>query len=393
MKQSRILFFVPETAAGNNAVLRARALGIARILSEGRREILVIGTEKTSVAARSAEQRINDEFGLAATIVPWRSSIPGFAGVWATAVRCAAETKQISRRFKPTTIYTQSAIGAWVGRRLARANQSELLFDVKGDIAAEVALRRGVGIRSRLARKLERAGVRAATKLLTVSGPQADLLRSEYGRSDATVVPSSVDGRFFGFDAEAREKRRRELGFGPNEKVLCYSGGLSKWQRIPDILRLFEDLALAYSDMRFLVLSKDLDATARMLEAFPAAKRRAVVHSCGREQVAEYLSAADAGILLRDDNAVNRVASPIKTGEYLSCRLPVIVTRGIGDASRWVEDAGAGLVIDGPTDAARVADYLKSPQFESRRVAAHKLFEERFELQRYRELLQQVFDG
>jgi hypothetical protein len=43
------------------------------------------------------------------------------------------------------------------------------------------------------------------------------------------------------------------------------------------------------------------------------------------EAVPAHLNAADIGFLIRDDCVVNRVASPTKLGEYLSCGLPVIV--------------------------------------------------------------------
>lgn len=66
--------------------------------------------------------------------------------------------------------------------------------------------------------------------------------------------------------------------------------------------------------------------------------------------VKKYLSAANAGIIMRKDVTVNNVESPIKVGEYLACGLPVILTKGIGDYSASLPKAGVALLLsDGST--------------------------------------------
>jgi len=51
-------------------------------------------------------------------------------------------------------------------------------------------------------------------------------------------------------------------------------------------------------------------------------------------------------MLLREKNLVNRVASPIKFGEYLCCGLPLIISRGIGDTEEIIEKFGIGRLLD-----------------------------------------------
>ena len=65
-------------------------------------------------------------------------------------------------------------------------------------------------------------------------------------------------------------------------------------------------------------------------------------------------------MLIVHDIIVNNVASPVKIGEYLACGLPVLLTRGIGDYSRTIPQAGLGLLLeeDG-RDIERIQDFLK----------------------------------
>jgi glycosyltransferase involved in cell wall biosynthesis len=53
---------------------------------------------------------------------------------------------------------------------------------------------------------------------------------------------------------------------------------------------------------------------------------------------------------MRHDTTVNNVASPVKVAEYLACGLPVILTRGIGDYSDMLPDAGVGVLVDETAD-------------------------------------------
>jgi glycosyltransferase involved in cell wall biosynthesis len=66
------------------------------------------------------------------------------------------------------------------------------------------------------------------------------------------------------------------------------------------------------------------------------------------EQVPEYLSSADVGLLPRITCTDTRVSSPIKFGEYLASGAPVILSDGIGDFSALVRQTGAGAVL--PSD-------------------------------------------
>src|SRR6185295_10953881 len=70
----------------------------------------------------------------------------------------------------------------------------------------------------------------------------------------------------------------------------------------------------------------------------------AIVRSAPQGEAARLLCAADYGLLLRQDDVVNLVASPVKFGEYLACGVRPILTPHIGDQSDLCQSSDLGDV-------------------------------------------------
>ncbi len=54
---------------------------------------------------------------------------------------------------------------------------------------------------------------------------------------------------------------------------------------------------------------------------------------------------ATFGVILRKQDIVSRVSSPIKFAEYLSAGLPVILREGIGDTEQIIKKYNVGVII------------------------------------------------
>ena len=78
-------------------------------------------------------------------------------------------------------------------------------------------------------------------------------------------------------------------------------------------------------------------------------------------EVYEYLVTSNFGILLRDNNLINNVASPLKFAEYLSAGLPVVVSSGVGDTEEIIENYNVGSIVrnnDYKSAASRINELL-----------------------------------
>ena len=78
------------------------------------------------------------------------------------------------------------------------------------------------------------------------------------------------------------------------------------------------------------------------------------------DEVARWAAAADAGLLLRESNIINRVASPTKFAEYLSVGIPVLITDSLADFARIVEEDQVGRVVASDAAPGDVASSLAS---------------------------------
>ncbi|MBL7033522.1 MAG: glycosyltransferase, partial [Candidatus Delongbacteria bacterium] len=185
-------------------------------------------------------------------------------------------------------------------------------------------------------RSQKQKALQAADRVFCVSEVFREYLINEYQLSGAniTVTRSGTDiNPLISLDEISR--LREELSL-TDKTVLVYAGGVSQWQKIETTLHLFELVQAEAPGAIFLFLIPAYAAQefSRMLgdTNLPDANLR--VLNLPPSQVHSYLSLADFGILLRDRNMVNRVASPIKLAEYLMAGLNVVVSDEIGDTTQ-----------------------------------------------------------
>ncbi|WP_293914051.1 glycosyltransferase [Deinococcus sp.] len=108
--------------------------------------------------------------------------------------------------------------------------------------------------------------------------------------------------------------------------TVVYAGGTQAWQNIDYMV----NFALAFQNVfkfRFYVPSK---ATKDIVEKFESGK--VVVGSLPKHELMNRYRECGMGFLLRDDIAVNRVASPTKFSEYVNSYIvPVMFDKNVGD--------------------------------------------------------------
>ena len=240
----------------------------------------------------------------------------------------------------------QAALVACEARDLEGARW-KVLHDVRGDRSAEVASHGGELPADRV-EELEREAFRRSDAHAVVSGLLAEVVHARGASGEAEVFPCAADTERFRPDPQARRSRRDQVGASDESFVLGFVGSVAGWQRPDALLRLFQLVAERESDPHLLVLTPAVDAFRELLIRELPEGARWSVRFAPHDEVPSWLNACDATALLRDRDAVNRVASPIKFGESLACGVPVLLTRGIGDASSLVASGGLGALFSGP---------------------------------------------
>jgi glycosyltransferase involved in cell wall biosynthesis len=228
-----------------------------------------------------------------------------------------------------------------------------------------------------------RAAVRDSDGVTTVSEPLRRWLIASCGAgAEVSVVPCCVKSTT---GDERREDVRRGWGAGAGP-VLVYSGTVKSYQHVEDLVLPFAAAFLGRdAAARVVLLTPDIEAMRRAVQAAGLAGERVVVASLPQAEVRFALTGGDAGLLLRAPSALNRLSQPTKLGEYLAAGLPVVVEAGTGEVPEIVERAGAGIAvrtarapaIEVAAQAARVLDWTRQ-HGPAARTAARRLAESDF---------------
>ena len=208
-----------------------------------------------------------------------------------------------------------------------------------------------------------RHALAVADESLAVSEPLREWLVQHGGDADRlSVVPCSV--RVLAADPARRTAARARLGL-EDKLVLAYLGTVVRYQHIADGFAAFCREAMRArrgADIHVLCITPHLDPMRRQLVEAGIPDRAVTIVSVPQRAVPDILCAADAGFLIREGSVVNRVAMPVKLGEYLACGVPVIVSRVDGWVGELVERAGAGVAVDwfGASASSRAAEVSRS---------------------------------
>lgn len=206
-----------------------------------------------------------------------------------------------------------------------------------------------------LERLIARA-VRDSDRVLCVSHAMKTYLEQHFQLDPAKVlvIPCCVDVSQFKDSESERTSRRRELGL-EQEFVVVYCGGLQKWQCVQESLALFQAILGLEAKAYFLAITPSAVGMEGMLASVGIPRERVKVLSLRHSEVPKYLPAGDIGLLLREKSDVNRVASPVKFGEYLAAGTPVLISPDVGDYSELVAKEGIGVVLEEASDSQSAA--------------------------------------
>ncbi|MDD9174895.1 hypothetical protein PVK63_09360 [Aliivibrio sp. S2TY2] len=132
------------------------------------------------------------------------------------------------------------------------------------------------------------------------------------------------------------------------ENSFCYVGGLSTWQMIDDTLLFFNNLKKYNNACKIYIITRNVDEVlAKISEREYFLLKNAVIKSIeDRLEMQNFLSAMQFGVLLREDNMINNVASPIKLAEYLSCDVNVITTTALTSFHENINQYKCGYIMN-----------------------------------------------
>jgi len=271
--------------------------------------------------------------------------------------------------------------GVWGAMAIILSNPLRTMpyvYDVRGDIVDESFARGIARIRFLLIIILEKLSLRRARYVTSVTNHLASIVRNRAMlKVSPIVIPSCVDINLFSFDEMKRLSRRRQLGYSDNDIVFVYSGGLSHYQMIPEMLLLWQGMFAATLNVKFLLLiNSDIQYNSSYLECFSDFADRLQIMNLQRSEVFGSLIAADIGFLLRENRELNSSASPVKFAEYLAAGLSVVSSPCVGDISDLIVNRQIGVLVDPKNTECgidRVEKYLQKYKLNQLRYRLNSL--------------------
>ena len=195
------------------------------------------------------------------------------------------------------------------------------------ELSAATADRGAGGLRGLLRRRMIggmlRELVPGADAVVTVSGELADRLQTDLrlARRPAVVLNApAVAG------ARPAPSLRERAGVAPGVPLLVYAGGLAPARGVDLAVRALPALA----GVHLALVAPDRDPDAARLQALAAvlgvAERLHVVPYVAPDEVVDYLSGADAGLVPLRHRPNHEISLVTKYMEYLQARLPLVVS-------------------------------------------------------------------
>ena len=244
-------------------------------------------------------------------------------------------------------IIARSVLATNLALALKQKNM-RVIYDGRGAIEAEwreYSVINDPALLSQI-RELELHAIKESQAQLAVSKKLHEFWKEEYGCNNlnSVIIPCTINAVFenLSFTQEVLLNARENLGYAEKDLVFIYSGSVSGWQSF-DLLEQFAlPLLEQYPQVKFLFLAAPDKNIQRIKDRFPS---QVSIYRCAPSQVPSYLMAGDYGLLIREESVTNKVASPVKFGEYLACGLSVIVSEQTGDYSEFVRQYQCGSLL------------------------------------------------
>lgn len=128
--------------------------------------------------------------------------------------------------------------------------------------------------------------------------------------------------------------KKSEKVFNKDIIKIVYVGGISKWQALKETLNLYVEIKKRINNVTLTIYTGNVNEFKNIIKYYNQSIKESInIFTVPRGQLLKDLTDYDIGLLLRKNNIVNKVASPIKFYEYVNAGVIPIITPYIGDIS------------------------------------------------------------
>ena len=223
----------------------------------------------------------------------------------------------------------------------------KVLFDARGAYLAELTEYNVAQdeIVKKAIPSIEKNALFKSDAQLAVSKKLIEWWKQQYGftPSLSAQIPCTISTHFnspLNVEQEI-EHARKAFNITKEDVVLVYSGSSAGWQSFELVDDYLFKQFTENKQLKLIFLSNEIPKDSKLFSGF---KNRIITKWVKPQEVRDLLLLADYGLLIREESITNKVASPVKFAEYLSCGLQVIISENIGDFSDFVRQHNCGIL-------------------------------------------------
>lgn len=200
-------------------------------------------------------------------------------------------------------------------------------FGVDGGLWTEKSLK------FKVLNKLEYLSAKYATVISNGTIYMLERLKSWNVKASVFKIPSVVNEDKFQFSQRGRENIRTLLGIPMEKNVILYPGKFGDlYYSAKEVACFFNTINKHIPNCYFLVLTmNDLDETKDIFEKEGLDAKQFLITRASYDEMPNYLSAADLGLVAVPPQPSKKFCSNIKVGEFLCTGLPYFICEGVSE--------------------------------------------------------------
>ena len=156
-------------------------------------------------------------------------------------------------------IFNAYVRGIWGGLSILMANPFspiQYIYDVRGDLESEMKATSTNKFKLIIYLVLEKLLISKSKHISVVSSKLKKLISKKIKKDKKIyVIPSCVISKNFESSKSEKENYKKEFGISDRDLILLYSGGLSHYQKVPEMLSLWKRIDKDLEGLKFIILS------------------------------------------------------------------------------------------------------------------------------------------
>jgi len=252
-------------------------------------------------------------------------------------VNCGKLRRFAERKYRDAdkvAVICRGDLAAYVGgKAFANMAQCRVLYDNRGLAFEESVMSHGDKWTHKRNREIKLRALKYARfhcdTYNFVTNSMRDYMLDKYKfkqNAPYTIIPTLYKAA--PLDPNELQKIQTRENWKATDYVITYVGSTAAWQSTAQLVDIISRTSCLSDNVRFMVLTNgeihELDALKDKLQD------RLFIKGVKHSEMKYYLAMSNIGIVIRDNNIVNRVAAPTKIAEYLTNGLKILYSGDIG---------------------------------------------------------------